>query len=72
MLSQGAIVYEPIKLKNPSEAEMRAEVANVDLVLAIYSKKTPIEPKSGYFNSKWCRAEAHEAIHKGADRHERF
>lgn len=50
-------MFEPTKdLVNPSQAEMRAHVAASDLVLSIWSP--------GYFRSKWCRAEAHEASNK--------
>jgi hypothetical protein len=53
----GCVVFQPTKdLINPSQQEMRDAVAGVDLVLAIWSP--------GYFGSKWCRAEAHEAANK--------
>lgn len=51
-------VFEPTReLHNPSEVEMRGNVAGSDLVLAIMSK--------GYFGSKWCRAEVDEAMKRG-------
>lgn len=53
----GYDVFEPASvggLQNPSEIEMRANVANSSLLLAIMSP--------GYFDSKWCMAEADEAM----------
>ena len=53
----GCQVFQPTKdLVNPSQQEMRDAVAASDLVLTIWSRR--------YFDSKWCRAESHEAAIK--------
>lgn len=59
LVSLGYDVFEPSSvngLMNPSESEMRANVANSKLFIAVISP--------GYFGSKWCMAEADEAMRR--------
>ena len=53
----GCKVFQPTRdLINPSQQEMRDAVAACDLFFSVWSP--------GYYFSKWCRAEAHEAAIK--------